>query len=116
MIGFILGAAAVALLTGALVAFWDSIRNWLNSTAANFVEKHLGYNARQKMHKAVSTATRIVDKVRNTSVIYTKKNRLDTYYDKTTIVAEQSVYKINQEVLDNIQEKGQITETFEYNF
>ena len=109
------GIIAGALLTAAVVKFWDSIRGWLDNVAADFVEKHLGYNARQKMHKAVSVVGKVMDKVRNTSTIYSKKNRLDTYYDKTTIVAEQPVYKVDSDVLKAIEEnKGKLTQEFTY--
>lgn len=106
----ILGAVASSIL----LAFWEDIRGWLNNVAANYIEKKLGYNAKQNMHKALSGVDRIVDKIKNTSVIYTKKNRLDTYYDKTTIVAEQPVYKIDRKVIDEIDKKGKITQEFEY--
>lgn len=104
-----------AVAAGVLTTFWDSIRGWLDNVAADFVEKHLGYNARQNMHRAVAVVGKVMDKVRNTSTIYSKKNRLDTYYDKTTIVAEQPVYKVDSEVLQAIEDnKGKLTQEFKY--
>ncbi|MDD2495243.1 MAG: hypothetical protein PHE29_08625 [Tissierellia bacterium] len=43
IIGWIMLGAAV---TACLVTFWDEIRIWLNNTAADAVEKVLGYGAR----------------------------------------------------------------------
>lgn len=115
MIGWIIaGALFGGLLVGAIVKFWDEIRDWLNNVAADFVEKHLGYDARQRMLRATSTVNRVVNAIRNTSVIYTRRNRLDNYLDKTTIVGEEEVYEVNQEVLDEIRNKGNIVQEFEY--
>lgn len=102
------------LLVGAIAKFWDEIRDWLNNVAADFVEKHLGYNARQKMLKATSKVDRIVNKIRNTSVVYTRKNRLDNYLDKTTIIGEEDVYEVDQEVLNKIKQDGGMVQEFEY--
>lgn len=102
------------LLVGAIAKFWDEIRDWLNNVAADFVEKHLGYNARQKMLKATSKVDRIVNKIRNTSVVYTRKNRLDNYLDKTTIIGEEDVYEVDQEVLNKIKQDGGMVQKFEY--
>lgn len=102
------------VVVGALVKYWDEIKDWLNNVAADFVERHLGYNARQRMQRATSKVDRIMSKIRNTSVVYTRKNRLDNYMDKTTIIGEQDVYEVNQEVLDEIKQKGSIVQEFEY--
>lgn len=99
---------------GFLVTFWDEIRQWLNQVAADAVEKVFGYKARQAMYRAVSKIDRVMDKVRNTATIYTKKTPLDTHYVKTDIVAEEHVYEIDQSVLKEIQSKGSIVQEFEY--
>lgn len=114
----ILGAAmwilAGAVLTGVIATFWEDIRGWLNSVAADFVEKHLGYGARERMHRAVATVNKVMNKLRNTSVVYSKKNRLDTYYDKTTIVSEAPIYEIDSKVIEEINKTGSIVQEFEY--
>lgn len=114
----ILGAAmwilAGAVLTGVIATFWDDIRSWLNSVAADFVERHLGYGARQKMHRAVSKVNKLINKIKNTSVVYTKKNDLDTYFDKTTIVSEAPIYEIDNDIIEEINNKGHIVQEFEY--
>lgn len=112
--GFVLAAAAATLLTTAVIAFWNDIKDWLNNTAANVVQKYIGYDARQAMQKAVCKADRVMNKVRNVSEVYYKKNRLDTYYDKVTMETEAPAYEINQEVLDEIAKSGSIIQTMEY--
>lgn len=106
----ILGGLAV----GTLVTFWDEIRDWLNQVAADAVEKVFGYKARQTMHRAVAKIDRVMNVVRNTSTIYTKKNQLDTHYVKTNVVAEAPVHEIDQQVLNEIQKKKTIVQEFEY--
>jgi hypothetical protein len=107
---FLVGSVAA----GFLVTFWDEIRQWLNQVAADAVEKVFGYKARQAMHRAVAKIDRVMDKVRNTSTVYTKKNPLDTHFVKTDIVAEEQVYEIDHRVLEEIQKKGSIVQEFEY--
>lgn len=107
---FLLGAAVV----GAVAAFWDQIRDWLNNTAANAVEKVLGYNARQKMHRAIAKIDRVMDKVRNRSVVFTKRDQLDTTYDKVTLYSEASCYEISNDVLNEIAQKGELVQEFGY--
>ncbi|WP_343346245.1 hypothetical protein [Terrisporobacter petrolearius] len=115
MIGWVaLGAAAVTVGAFALVKFWDQIRMWLNNTAANAVERLLGYGARTRMHRAVATVDRVIDKIRNRVVVYTKKDELDTHYHKTTLEAEASVYSIDEGVLKNIENQGRIIQEFSY--
>ena len=107
---FLLGG----LVATFLVRFWDNVKGWLNSTAANAVERALGYNAREKMHKAVIRVDRVMDKLRNKSEIYTKRNMFDTYYDKTTIVAEVDCYEIDNDILNEVNKRREIVETFGY--
>ena len=110
-IGWVVAGAVAA---GVLVTFWDEIRNWLNNVAADFVERQFGYGAREKMHKAITTIDKMMDKVRNNSIIYTKRNKLDTYFDKTTIISEASVYNIDEKVLNEIKQKGKLVQEFTY--
>lgn len=101
-------------LAGAVGVFWDNIREWLQNTAANAVEKMFGYNARQNMLKAISKVDRLMNKVRNHSVVYSKLSPFDTTYVETKIVAEANVEDIDYEVLDEIRKNGSIKQTFEY--
>ena len=109
--GFILVGA---LLTGALLAFWDDIRAWLNNVAANTVQKYIGYDARKAMHRAVCVADRLVNKIRTRSTVYYKKNRLDTFYDKVTLEATAPVYEFEDEVIEEIRQKGSIAQEMQY--
>ena len=38
-----------------------------------------------RMHKAVTTIDRMMDVVRNRSIVYTKRNSLDRVFDKVTM-------------------------------
>lgn len=111
IIGWIMLGTAV---TACLVTFWDDIRNWLNNTAADAVEKVLGYGARERMHRAVAKIDKVINMIKNKTVVYTKKSELEAYYDKTTIVAEAPLYEINTEVIEEINKQGTLVQEFEY--
>jgi|LSQX01.1.fsa_nt_gb hypothetical protein len=111
IIGWIMLGAAV---TACLVTFWDEIRIWLNNTAADAVEKVLGYGARERMHRAIAKIDKVINKLKNKTVIYTKKTELEAYYDKTTIVSEAPLYEINSEVIEEINKQGTLVQEFEY--
>lgn len=62
MIGWVIaGAVLGAVLLTAIDRFWNDIAGWLNNTAANAVEKVLGYDARKFMQRAVSNVTKLHD-------------------------------------------------------
>ena len=103
-----------AVLTGALYYFWDDIRQWLNNTAANAVGKLLGYNARQNMIRAVCVVDRVMNNLHTRSYVYYKRNRLDTYLDKVTLEADAPVSEFDDEVLREINNKGQLIQEFGY--
>lgn len=111
-IGFFI---AGAVIVGALARFWDDIKNWLNTVAADAVEAHLGYSARNNMQKAVAIVDRILNVVKNKSIIYTKNNPSDTYLDKTTITCEAKVSDIDDDIIQEIQKNGNhVTQKFDY--
>lgn len=111
-IGFFI---AGAVIVGALARFWDDIKNWLNTVAADAVEAHLGYSARNNMQKAVAIVDRILNVVKNKSIIYTKNNPSDTYFDKTTITCEAKVSDIDDDIIQEIQNNGNhVTQKFDY--
>lgn len=111
MLGWILLGA---LLTGALLYFWNDIKEWLNSTAADAVERVLGYKARKAMHRAICRVDRIVNNLRTRATVFYKKNPLDTYYDKIELEATAPVYEFEEEVLDEIKKKGTLVQEFGY--
>ncbi|MEO1815529.1 MAG: hypothetical protein ABGU93_08075 [Acetobacterium sp.] len=103
-----------ALLTAALLQFWNDIKEWLNNVAADIVQEHIGYDARQALEKAVCKADRVADKIRNRSVIYYRKNKMDKYVDKVTVEMKAPVYEFEQEVLDEIKRNNYIVQEMEY--
>lgn len=114
MIGWIGWVIVGAVLTGALLYFWNDIRDWLNNTAANAVERALGYNARKTMQRAVCRVDRIVNTLKTTAVVYNKKNPFDTHYDRVMLEATAPVYEIDTEVLDKIQEEGELIQELRF--
>lgn len=112
LIGTLAWVALGMAATGVLVAFWDEIKQWLNNTAANAIEKVFGYNARNLMQRAVAKVDRIMDKVRITSTIYTKKDPLSTTFEVIDITAETEAHTLDPKVLEEIQKKGVLTQEF----
>lgn len=105
----------VGIITAAvLVAFWDSIKQWLDNTAADAVEKALGYEARNRMQKAVTHIDRFMNVIRNRTVIFSKRSLTDNMFDKISISAEANPYEIDKKVLDKIDKEGSILQKFEY--
>lgn len=115
MIGwFLLGALAGAVAITVIDKFWEDIAHWLNNTAANAVERVLGYNAKKNMHRAVTTISRVRDYLHNTTVVYTKENPLDMYFRKVTYETDAPVYQIDPEVVKEVKYQGKLENTFEY--
>lgn len=110
-LGFVLVGAA---LTGVFLTFWDEIREWLNTTAADYVQRYLGYDARKSLQRAVCVVDRVVSKIRNRSVVYFKKNRLDTFYDKFELESQAPVTEVDREVVEEIQAKKRMVQEMEY--
>lgn len=114
MLGLIGWVLVGAVLTGALLYFWNDIRDWLNNTAANAVERVLGYNARKTMQRAVCVVDRVVNHLRTRAVVYNKKNALDTHYDRVTLEATAPVYEIDDEVLQKIEQEGEQVQELQF--
>ena len=111
---FLLSAAIGAVAVAGITAFWDKIRVWLNNSAANAVEKVLGYGARERMHRAVCTIDRAMNVIRNKTVVYTKKNELDTMFDKVTMSGKANPYEIDKDVLAELNKKQVLVQEFGY--
>ena len=80
-----------------------------------WVERHLGYNARTHMQKAVAMINRVMRKIKNKTIVYSKRNSTDLYFDKTTIIAEAPVSSIDDDVLEEIRKnKNQLVQEFIY--
>lgn len=110
LVGVVLGATAVTMID----KFWDNIASWLNNTAADAVEKVLGQNARKNMHRAVITVGRLRDRIHNNAVVYAKQHITDSFYEKITYSADAPEYKVDEEVIAEIQKEGKLIQTFEY--
>ncbi len=115
MIGWIIAGAVIGgVLVAAMARFWDSIASWLNNTAANSVEKALGYNARKFMQRAVATVTKIHDRLFNSTVVYTKKDALDTHIHRVTITSNAPLYSQEDEVKEEFEKENVQVKEFEY--
>lgn len=115
LIGWIIvGVLATGVVTASVVKFWDEIATWLNTVAADAVERALGYNARQTMFKATTVIDKAMDNLRNTTTLYSKKNMLSSTIDKTTIKSEVYLSNIDTDVLTQINKNGFVTQEFKY--
>jgi len=114
MLGLIGWVIVGAVLTGALLYFWNDIKAWLNNTAADAVERVLGYNARKAMQRAVCIADRVVNSLRTQATVYYKRHPLDTFVDRVRLEATAPVYEFDEEVLTKIKEEGQLQQEFEF--
>lgn len=113
MIGWvILAIATTVLVTAALVTFWDEIKEWLNNNAADAVERMLGYEARQRMYRAIARIDKVMGTIKNRTVVYTKKDKLDAQFLKTTM--ETDIYEIDRKVLEAIDRENGLEQSFEY--
>lgn len=113
MIGWVIAIGTVFAFL-ALRYFWEDIASWLNNTAANAVERVLGYDARRAMQRAVCRVSRVVDRLKNRAVVYSKRNVWDTHYDKVTLEASVPVYEIDDDVLQEIKEQGELVQDFQF--
>lgn len=112
LIGFVIAGA----ITAAFVSFWDEIKDWLNTVGVEAVEKTLGYSARNRIQKAISTVDRVMNKLRNTSVIYTKKASSEVYFDKTTIVASSGMEGMSDDFRQELaKHNDRLVQEFQYN-
>ncbi len=108
--GMVLGAVALKLVE----KFWDSIKDWLNNTAADVVQKYIGYDARRAMQKAVNKADRFMNKIRNVSQVYYRSDPLATHYDKVTMETSAPTYEFDEEFIKTINEQRVLTTKMEY--
>lgn len=99
MLGWLIAGAVIgAVLVTAIDRFWNDIAGWLNNTAANAVEKVLGYDAKRFMQRAVANVTKIHDRLHNKTVVYTRQSALDTHIHKVTLSSTAPVYEQEDEV------------------
>lgn len=115
MIGWLIAGIVIgAVLVTAMDRFWDTIASWLNNTAANAVESVLGYNAKKYMQRAVATVSKFRDMLHNNTVIYAKRDYLDTYFQKISLKGTAPVYDQEEEVKETFEIKNTQVQEFEY--
>jgi len=114
MLGLLGWIVLISATTVLLDKFWEEISNWLNHTAADVVERVLGYNAKKFMNRAVVKIGRIREIIHNTAIVYTKKQAMDSFYEKVTYETDAPVYKIDSKVIEEIKKQGELVQTFEY--
>ena len=107
---FILGA----VLTGVFLSFWNDIKAWLNTTAADAVQKYIGYSARKALQRATCLVDRVVNTLRTRATVYYKRSVMDDYLDKVTLEASAPVYEFNQEILEEVRQKHTLVQEFGY--
>ncbi len=105
-----LGALAKTLVT----KFWNDIKDWLNNTAADYVQHYIGYDARKAMQKAVNKADRVMDRIRNVSQVYYRSDPLATHYDKVTMEVTAPTYEFDDEFIKTIDEQRVLTHEMDY--
>lgn len=115
MIGWVVAGAIVgALLLTAIDRFWNNIASWLNNTAADAVERVFGYKARKNMQRAVAAVSKLHDILHNNTVVYAKKDQLDTHIQKITIESDAPVYEQEQEVKELFEKESEQIKEFTY--
>lgn len=113
MMGWVI-AAGVVFAFLALRYFWEDIAAWLNNTAANAVERTLGYNAKRFMQRAVSRVTRLGNTLRNVTTVFTKKSTTEKIFHKVTLQSSAPVYEQDKDVLNELNRTGELTNEFTY--
>ena len=116
MIGWVVAISVGGyVIVKCMQKFWNiDVAGWLNHTAADAVERVLGYDARQFMHRAVSTVTMVRDNLINNTVVFTKKSALDTSFQKITIKGVAPTYTQDKDVIEEFKKKNEQINTFEY--
>ena len=114
MLEFIILAAALIGLGAVLRVYWDRIRNWLNNSAADVVEKALGLKARKAMFKAVSVADRVFrvfnnrPVATNISTVFSKMSN-DTY-EKVQMINNIPAEELGNEYMEEMRTADNVME------
>ncbi len=115
---FVLGVIALVgvstLVMGLVTKFWNDIKDWLNNTAADVVQKLIGYSVRKALQKAINKADRVMDKIRNVSQVFYRSEPLATHYDKVTMEITAPTYEFDDEFIKTIDEKRVLTQEMVY--
>lgn len=95
------------------IAYWDRIKQWLNTIVADKIEKVFGYGARRRVHHAVSVADRVIGGIRNRVFVYVKKKN-GLGYDKYMEKEVRIIGEVESEIVEQINEEGSIIQEFTY--
>jgi hypothetical protein len=110
MLGWILlGLAAGALV----ITYWDRIKRWLDTIVADKIEQVFGYGARKRVHHAVSIADRVAGGIRNRIFVYVQKIS-GKGYDKYEEKEVKIIRDVEDEIVQEINDKGPIIQEFSY--
>lgn len=110
VIGMVAGAVALT----AIDIFWNSIAEWLNNTAANAVERVLGYKARKCMERAVARVSKVREKLHNITFVYSRQSALDTHVQKVTLESSAPLYEQEQDVINLFEKENTMIKELEY--
>ena len=113
MIGWII-AGGIVFAVVALKYFWQDVAAWLNNTAADAVQRALGYNAKKYMQRAVSRVTRVMNVLDNVTTVFTKQRETDKFLHKVTLRASAPVYEQDEDVLNELEKSKELINTFTY--
>ena len=106
-------AAGIIFASLALKYFWEDIANWLNNVAADAVERKFGVNARRTMQRAVCKVTRIMNRIDNVARVFLKTERAG-YLRQVDLHATAPVYEVDEEVLQEINRKKELVNSFTF--
>lgn len=111
---FLLGWILVGTVASALlIRYWDTVRDWLNTTAADFVGRYLGYDARSRMQQAVVIVDRFMGKVRQRTTLMTLTPD-GTALDEVEVETLYHEHEIDQALLHELSNRRKIQQRFEY--
>ena len=113
MIGWVI-AGGVVFAVLALKYFWEDVARWLNNTAANAVERVLGYNAKKFMQRAVSRVTGGMNTLKNITTVFTKKVATGKYLHKVTLQSTAPSYEQDKDVLKELERTKELVNEFTY--
>lgn len=111
LMGWILAGIAGALISSTLLYFWDDIRKWLNTYAADLVGRYLGYDARNGMLRAVVKIDRFMNQIRKRTTFVTES---DQYIDEVEIETMLAPYEISPSVLEELAQSSVIKQEYDY--
>ena len=109
----VLVGAALLGLTVLAIAYWDKVKQWIETILADRLEKVLGYGARKRLHHVVSIADKTARGIRNRVYVYIKKIT-GKGYEKMEEKRLDDISVVEEDIIKEIDEKGPIIQEFKY--